>query len=191
MPPYTGDGLLFVLSGAQREHAQKQHIVGTNMQRLAIVKSAFKGQPVFLFDADARTLHGPYSAEGPGDTNIDRSNPRLPAQLRFTNVVRSFLPLPETAISDLLDFEPGHGDGKGRRPTSHVESTTVGQLLWLYVLRHHGLFDEDDDEAEAPEEPPPPPPRPAAPRPGGSRGAGYRSERGVGGRSRGRGGGGS
>ena len=187
-PPPTGDGLVFVLNSAQRELALKQHIVGTTIQRLPLVKAATKGQPVFIFDHDARALYGPYAAEGPGELNIDKGNSRLPAQLRFSTVVRQFLPLPETAVSDLLSMD-GQIDGKGRRPANYVDSAAVGQLLLLFVLHTNGLFDLDEEDAEAPEEPPLPPQRaPAAPRPGGSRGRERDRERSVRGKG-GRGGG--
>ena len=148
-PPHTGDGLLFALSSQQCEAAQKSHVAGTNAQRLQMVKSAVPGQPVFLFDTDARVLHGPYAAEGPGGLNLDgvKSSP-LPAQLRFSPVVRAFLPLPEAAVADLLSFEGGKG---AKVLASTVDGETVGQLLWLFVLHHHKLLDDifDDDAAPA------------------------------------------
>ena len=142
-PPVTGDGLLFVLNTAQCDHAHKHHIVGTSMQRLPTVKSAVRGQPLFLFDADARELHGPYAADGPGGLNLEGGNSRMPAQIRFGPVVRNFSPLPESMIADLLNFDPG-SDGKGRRPASCVEGATVTHLLWLFVLHHHGMYEALD-----------------------------------------------
>ena len=141
-PPPNADGLLFVLSGAQCDQAMRQRLAGANVQRLSMVKSAHAGQPVFLFDSDARLLHGPYAAAGPGGLNLDGANSRLPAQLRFTSVVRAFSPLPEADVTDLLHTSE-LGGGKGRRPvvqSSSVDGATVGQLLLLFVLNHHGLL---------------------------------------------------
>ena len=141
-PPPNADGLLFVLSGAQCDQAMRQRLAGANVQRLSMVKSAHAGQPVFLFDSDARLLHGPYAAAGPGGLNLDGANSRLPAQLRFTSVVRAFAPLPEADVTDLLHTSE-LGGGKGRRPvvqSSIVDGATVGQLLLLFVLNHHGLL---------------------------------------------------
>ena len=101
----TGDGLLFVVSSQQLEQALKTHIAGTNAQRLPMVRAAVRGQPLFLFDADAHELHGPYAADGPGGLNLDGSKSALPAQVRFSLVVRNFQPLPNEVVADLLNFE--------------------------------------------------------------------------------------
>ena len=151
-PPATGDGLLFVMNSNQRQEALRSYIAGAAMQRLATVKAATAGQPIFIFDSDSRELLGPYAAEGPGATNLDsqggdgRSNfsPRLPAQLRFSPVVRAFAPLPEAVIADIINFDSG-ADNQGRRRPSHtVEATAVAQLLYIFVLRHHGLYETDE-----------------------------------------------
>lgn len=138
-PPQISDGILFVLSTAQLEHAQRKNVAGMPLQRLPLLRAATAGQPVFLFDQEARTLHGPYAAVGPGATNVDATSSTLPAQLRFNPVVRSFSPLPEEAISDLLTFEPGIE----KRPSPRVDGAVVTELLLLFVLRHHGLYVAD------------------------------------------------
>lgn len=143
-PPLAGDGVLFVLSGPQMEHAQRKHVAGLPMQRLGIVRSMTAGQPIFLFDADARVLRGPYSAAGPGGTHLDAGNSKLPAQVKFTPAVRSFAPLPEDAVSDMLNYEPGMDETGRRRPAPQVEASAVPQLLLLFVLHHHGLLNDDE-----------------------------------------------
>ncbi len=134
-PPHTGDALLFVLTGAQCELAQRQRVAGTNAQRLALIKEAVAGQPLFIFDADARVLHGPFVVDGPGGLNLDGGTSRLPAQVRFRPTVRTFQPLPESSIADLLPAT--------KRPpaATEIESDAVAQLLWQFVLRHHALLE--------------------------------------------------
>ena len=157
--PRTGDGLLFVLSGPQLENALRKNVAGMPFPRLHIMRSIVAGQPIFLFDSDARLLHGPYAAVGPGGTNLDSSplGKALPAQLRFAAVVRAFQPLPESHVSDVLSFDPAVA-GLTRQPSARVEASVVTQLLLLFVLNHHGLFDEgtdngfEDESGEAPYE---------------------------------------
>jgi hypothetical protein len=157
-PPPTGDGMLFVLNSSQREEAMRRHIAGATSNRLHAVKSATSGQPIFLFDSDTREMHGPYAAEGPGAMNLDSQStgtsnftPRLPAQIRFAPVVRAFAPLPEAAIEDVINFDSG-ADAQGRlRPSFTVEGYVVAQLLYIFVLRHHGLYESDDADASAAE----------------------------------------
>ena len=145
-PPPTSDGMLFVVSTAQRELAIQKQLVGAPATRLALVKSAVGGQPIFLFDSETRKLYGPYAAEGPGAMNLDPNFRGLPAQVRFSTVARKYQPLPESAVEDLLTFDAGP-DAHGRpRPSFTVDSSTVGPLLLLFVLRHHGLYDEDEEE---------------------------------------------
>ena len=79
--------------------------LGTNLQRLNVVKSATAGQPLFIFDFDACVLHGPFAVVAPGNLNLEGGNTRLPAQVKFNSVVRNFLPLPAAAVSDLLNFD--------------------------------------------------------------------------------------
>ena len=124
-PPVSQNGLLFVMNGSQRAEAMHKHIAGAAMQWLPVLKSATSNQPIFLFDSDARELLGPYAADGPGAMNLDTQGgnisgftPRLPAQVRFSPVVRAFAPLPETVISDIINFDPG-ADAQGRRHPSH------------------------------------------------------------------------
>ena len=149
-----------MLNSSQREEAMRRHIAGAASQRLPVIKAATPGQPIFLFDSDKRELHGPFAAEGPGSMNLDSQgmggatnfSPRLPAQLRFAPVVRAFAPLPESAILDVINFDPG-ADAHGRRRPSHiVEASAVAQLLYIFVLKHHGLY-ESDDQTDAPDEP--------------------------------------
>ena len=83
-PPPTSDGMLFVVSTAQRELAIQKQLVGAPATRLALVKSAVGGQPIFLFDSETRKLYGPYAAEGPGAMNLDPNFRGLPAQVRFS-----------------------------------------------------------------------------------------------------------
>ena len=148
--PKTGDALLFVLSGPQLEHALRKNVAGMPFARLQIMRSVAAGQPVFLFDSDSRLLHGPYAAVGPGGTNLDPSpaGKALPAQLRFTAVVRAFQPLPESHVSDILSFDPAVA-GLARRPSARVEASVVTHLLLLFVLHHHGLFDEGAEANES------------------------------------------
>lgn len=148
--PLTADGLLFALTTPQREYALQRKVVTAPTQRLPMVKSAVRGQPVFLFDTDTRMLHGPFAAEGPGGMQVDLSSNRPVAQLSFRPIVRNFAPLPESAIGDLLSFDPGL-DGQGRRrPSALIDGAIVGPLLWLYVLHHHGLYVSDEEEEVVP-----------------------------------------
>jgi hypothetical protein len=142
--PPTTEGLLFVLIGAHCETSLRASVVGTALQKTALVKSATPGMPVFLFDLDARVLHGPFAADGPGAMNLEGGPPRLPA-LRFTSIVRTFLPLPESEVADVLNIE------LHRATARTIDGATVGQLLWLFVLHHHRLLEADDeaDDVEA------------------------------------------
>ena len=140
-PPSTSDGMLFIVTTREREVALQKNLAGAPATRLALIKGALPGQPVFLFDADERNLYGPYAAEGPGAINLDPSVKGLPAQLRFNLIARKFTPLPESAVEDLLSFEES-ADTKGRqRPEFTIDSALVGALLWLFVLSHHGLLE--------------------------------------------------
>ena len=125
--PPTPHGILFVLSHEQAEHAIHRNVCG--MGRLAEGRSVVAGQPVFIFDADERCLHGPFAAVG------------TTAQLRFAPVVRSFAPMPEYIAADVLAFDPGTDSSGRRRPSSRVDSSVVAPLLLLFVLRHHRLLD--------------------------------------------------
>ena len=139
--PPTGEGLLITLPGRDIEFAIRKGVAGMPIGRLAQVRSALPGQPIFLFDTDARLLHGPYAASGPGGANLDPASSKLPAQVKFTPVVRSFAPLPEEVAGDLLTWQPGPGKGS-RRPASKVDAAVVGPLLLLFVLRHHNLLNQ-------------------------------------------------
>ena len=138
--PPTPHGILFVLSHEQAEHAMHRNVC--SMRRLAEGRSGVvAGQPVFIFDADERCLHGPFAAVG---TNLDHPTGKgtMPAaQLRFAPVVRSFAPLPEDIAADVLAFDPGTDSSGRRRPSSRVDSSVVAPLLLLFVLRHHRLLD--------------------------------------------------
>lgn len=146
--PPTGDGLCFVLSTLQIETAIRRGVAGMPIGRLSLVRNAVLGQPIFLFDQDARLLYGPYAAVGPGGNMLDQTSAggkgqNLAAQLRFTPVVRSFLPLPEGIAGDLLAFESGSGRAGRRVPSARVDSAVIGPLLLLFVLRHHSLLDHE------------------------------------------------
>jgi hypothetical protein len=137
--PPTPHGILFVLSHEQAEHAIHRNVC--SMGRLAEGRSGVvAGQPVFIFDADERCLHGPFAAVG---TNLDPTGKgTMPAaQLRFAPVVRSFAPLPEDIAADVLAFDPGTDSSGCRCPSSRVDSSVVAPLLLLFVLRHHRLLD--------------------------------------------------
>lgn len=142
--PPTPHGILFVLSHEQVEHAIHRSVCGMPMGRIAEVRSVVAGQPVFIFDADERCLHGPFAATGPGGNNLDPTGKgTMPAaQLRFAPVVRSFAPLPEDIAADVLAFDPGTDSSGRRRPSSRVDSSVVAPLLLLFVLRHHRLLDQ-------------------------------------------------
>ena len=139
--PPTPHGILFVLSHEQVEHAIHRSVCGMPMGRIAEVRSVVAGQPVFIFDADERCLHGPFAAVG---TNLDPTGKgTMPtAQLRFAPVVRSFAPMPEDIAADVLAFDPGTDSSGRRRPSSRVDSSVVEPLLLLFVLRHHRLLDQ-------------------------------------------------
>ena len=58
-PPPRQDGMLFVVSTAQRERPSRSSW-SAPATRLALVKSAVGGN-IFLFDSETRRLSGPYA----------------------------------------------------------------------------------------------------------------------------------
>uniref|UniRef100_A0ACD5V559 Uncharacterized protein n=1 Tax=Avena sativa TaxID=4498 RepID=A0ACD5V559_AVESA len=96
-------GFIFMCSGATKPECFRYRVLGLPRGRLDDVSRIRRGAGLFLYDFDAKYLHGPYRADSDGGLALEPAafQGRYPAQVKFT-IDGDFMPIPESTVRSAI-----------------------------------------------------------------------------------------
>uniref|UniRef100_A0A0E0MFW4 DCD domain-containing protein n=1 Tax=Oryza punctata TaxID=4537 RepID=A0A0E0MFW4_ORYPU len=142
-------GYIFMCSGETKPECYARGVLGQPRGRLAAVSRIRRGAALFLYDFDARHLHGPYRAASHGGLDLAPAafGGRFPAQVKFT-IDGDFMPIPESSLRSAI--KENYSNGKF---SSELTLTQVENLRTLFrpiiVQPEPGLPHNFDDRHPA------------------------------------------
>ncbi|KAF0896346.1 hypothetical protein E2562_021881 [Oryza meyeriana var. granulata] len=143
-------GYIFMCSCATKPECYARRVMGLPQGRLGAVSRIRRGAALFLYDFDARHLHGPYRAGSDGGLDLVPAafRGRFPAQVQFT-IDGDFMPIPESSLRSAI--KENYSNGKF---SSELTLTQVEKLRTLFrpiiVQPEPGLAHNFDDRHPAP-----------------------------------------